>query len=61
MERQVRRDFVYLTEPLADKYLCTCSNEWVVEPGMFNIFVGTSEEVYLNTTLTVQGTYNPLQ
>lgn len=30
------------------------SNKWVVEPGNFNIFVGTSEEVYLNTTLTVQ-------
>ncbi|KAF8547215.1 family 3 glycoside hydrolase [Imleria badia] len=30
------------------------SHKWVVEPGNFNIFVGTSEEVYLNTTLTVQ-------
>ncbi|KAF8427199.1 family 3 glycoside hydrolase [Boletus edulis BED1] len=30
------------------------SNQWVVEPGNFTIFVGTSEEVYLNATLTVQ-------
>ncbi|KAG9309769.1 family 3 glycoside hydrolase [Chiua virens] len=30
------------------------SDGWVVEPGDFNIFVGTSEEVYLNMTLTVQ-------
>ncbi|KAF9224664.1 family 3 glycoside hydrolase [Gyrodon lividus] len=30
------------------------TNRWVVEPGEFNIFVGTSEEVYIDTTLTVQ-------
>ncbi|KIK96990.1 glycoside hydrolase family 3 protein [Paxillus rubicundulus Ve08.2h10] len=27
----------------------TVTNQWVVEPGEFNIFVGTSEEVYLDT------------
>ncbi|KAI9566682.1 family 3 glycoside hydrolase [Boletus coccyginus] len=30
------------------------SRQWVVEPGNFTIFVGTSEEVYLNTTLWVE-------
>ncbi|KAH7904285.1 family 3 glycoside hydrolase [Hygrophoropsis aurantiaca] len=31
----------------------TMSGKWVVEPGQFAINVGTSEETYLNTTLTV--------
>ncbi|TFK98582.1 glycoside hydrolase family 3 protein [Pterulicium gracile] len=30
------------------------SREWVVEPGQFAIKIGTSEEVFLNTTLTVE-------
>ncbi|KIJ59755.1 glycoside hydrolase family 3 protein [Hydnomerulius pinastri MD-312] len=45
-----------VTIPVTSSQLAVWSvrSQWVVEPGEFNIFVGTSEEVYLNTTLTVQ-------
>lgn len=34
--------------------LWSINSEWVVEPGEFAVKVGTSEEAFLNTTLTVQ-------
>ncbi|KAG6375328.1 hypothetical protein JVT61DRAFT_3556 [Boletus reticuloceps] len=39
--------------PVMSSQLAVC-NQWVVEPGNSSIFVGTSEELYLNATLTVQ-------
>ncbi|KIJ13936.1 glycoside hydrolase family 3 protein [Paxillus involutus ATCC 200175] len=45
-----------VTIPIMSSQLAvwTVTNQWVVEPGEFNIFVGTSEEVYLDTILTVR-------
>ncbi|KZS90856.1 glycoside hydrolase family 3 protein [Sistotremastrum niveocremeum HHB9708] len=37
----------------SDLGLWTTGNTWAVEPGQFNVAVGTSATVYLNTTLTV--------
>ncbi len=34
--------------------LWSIDNQWVVEPGKFAIRVGTSDQTFLNTTLTVQ-------
>ena len=34
--------------------LWSLDNRWVVEPGKFMIKVGTSDETFMNTTLTVQ-------
>ncbi|KAH0839362.1 family 3 glycoside hydrolase [Lanmaoa asiatica] len=42
-----------VTISVTSSQLAVC-RQWVVEPGNFSISVGTSEEVYLDTTLTVQ-------
>ncbi|KAK0200569.1 glycoside hydrolase superfamily [Desarmillaria ectypa] len=44
-----------VTIPISSSQLAVWShNGWVVEPGSFNVKIGTSEETYINTTLTVQ-------
>ncbi|KAG7443778.1 glycoside hydrolase [Guyanagaster necrorhizus] len=44
-----------VTIPISSSQLAVWSyNGWVVEPGSFNMKIGTSEETYINTTLTVQ-------
>ncbi|SJL14428.1 related to beta-glucosidase [Armillaria ostoyae] len=44
-----------VTIPISSSQLAVWSyNGWVVEPGNFNVKIGTSEETYVNATLTVQ-------
>ncbi|KAK0451186.1 glycoside hydrolase family 3 protein [Desarmillaria tabescens] len=44
-----------VTIPISSSQLAVWSyNGWVVEPGTFNVKIGTSEETYINATLTVQ-------
>ncbi|KAI0795421.1 glycoside hydrolase family 3 protein [Abortiporus biennis] len=46
-----------VTIPISNSQLAvwTIDNKWVVEPGQFNIKVGTSDQSFLSTTLTVTG------
>lgn len=44
-----------VTIPISSSQLAVWSyNGWVVEPGNFNVKIGTGEETYLNTTLIIQ-------
>ncbi len=44
-----------VTIPISSSQLAVWSyNGWVVEPGNFNVKIGTSEDTYINTTLIVQ-------
>jgi beta-glucosidase len=47
---------VTVTIPILSTQLALWSiqNKWVVEPGTFNIKVGTSDQIFAQTTLTVR-------